>query len=121
MINVDKNPADSPAIEELKSEKVLEEKSKIRQVKYLNNLVEQDCFGRLNLIQALAKQCIRHHRGVKRITNAGLGYKSFYTAWRTIREIEIMHMINKGRVEGVSKNDVLAEKKFIDSLFGIAV
>ena len=61
---------------------MLEEKSKLRQVKYLNNLVEQD------------------HRGIKRITNAGLGYKSFHTAWRTIRGIEIMHMINKGQVEG---------------------
>jgi len=30
-------------------------------------------------------------------------------------------MIYKGQVKEVSKNDVLAEKKFIDSLFGIAV
>ena len=103
VINVDKNAAYPPAIEELKSEKVLEEKSEIRQVKYLNNLVEQD------------------HRGVKRITNAALGYKSFYTAWRTIRGIEIMRMIYKGQVEGVNSKDVLAEKKFINSLFGIAV
>ena len=51
-MNVDKNAAYPPAIEELKSEKVLEEKSELRQVKYLNNRVEQD------------------HRGVKRITNA---------------------------------------------------
>ncbi|HEY9768621.1 MAG TPA: DDE-type integrase/transposase/recombinase, partial [Coleofasciculaceae cyanobacterium] len=92
-----------PAVEELKSEQVLEEKSKIRQVKYLNNLVEQD------------------HRGVKRITNAALEYQSFHTAWRTIRGIEIMRMIYKRQVEGVSQNDVLAEKKFIDSLFEIAV
>ena len=92
-----------PAIEELKSEKLLDSKSKLRQVKYLNNIVEQD------------------HRGVKRITNAGLGYKSFHTAFRTIRGIEIMHMINKGQVEGVSKKDVLGQKKFVESLFGIAV
>ena len=98
VINVDKNPAYPPAIEELKAEQVLEEKSEIRQVKYLNNLVEQD------------------HRGVKRITNAALGYQSFHTAWRIIRGIEIMRMIYKGQVKGVSKNDVVAEKKFIDSL-----
>jgi transposase-like protein len=103
VINVDKNPAYPPAIEELKTEKVLDNKAKIRQIKYLNNLVEQD------------------HRGVKRITNAALGYQSFHTAYRTIRGIEIMRMIYKGQVSGVSKNDVLAEKKFIDSLFGIAV
>ena len=82
VINVDKNAAYPPAIEELKSEKILEKKSKLRQIKYLNNLVEQD------------------HRGIKKITNAGLGYKSFHTAYRTIRGIEIMHMINKGQVEG---------------------
>ena len=103
VINVDKNAAYPPAIKELKSEKMLEEKSELRQVKYLNNRVEQD------------------HRGVKRITNTGLGYKSFHTAWRTIRGIEIMHMINKGQVEGVSKKDVLGQKKFVESLFGIAV
>ena len=103
VINLDKNAAYPPAIKELKTEKVLEEKSEIRLVKYLNNLVEQD------------------HRGVKRITNAALGYKSFYTAWRTIRGIEIMRMIYKGQVEGVNSKDVLEEKKFIESLFGIAV
>ena len=75
----------------------------MRQVKYLNNLVEQD------------------HRSVKKITNAGLGSKSFYTACRTIRGIEIMHMINKGQVEGVNKKDILEQKKFVDFLFGLAV
>lgn len=103
VLNVDKNPAYPPGIEELKAEKILQEKSEIRQVKYLNNLVEQD------------------HRGVKRITNAALGYTSFHTAWRTIRGIEIMRMIYKGQVEGVSSKDVLGEKNFIDSLFGITV
>jgi transposase, IS6 family len=103
VINLDKNAAYPLAIKELKTEKVLEEKSEIRLVKYLNNLVEQD------------------HRGVKRITNAALGYKSFHTAWRTIRGIEIMRMIYKGQVEGVNSKDVLEEKKFIESLFGIAV
>ena len=34
VINVDKNAAYPPAIEELKEEKVLEKKSKLRQVKY---------------------------------------------------------------------------------------
>ena len=42
VINVDKNAAYPPAIKELKSEKVSEEKSELRQVKYLNNRVEQD-------------------------------------------------------------------------------
>ncbi len=41
VINVDKNAAYPTAIEELKSEKLLEEKSELRQVKYLNNLVNK--------------------------------------------------------------------------------
>ncbi len=89
-------------MEELQKEQVLSQESELRQVKYLNNLVEQD------------------HRGVKRITRASLGYQSFHTAWRTIRGIEIMHMINKGQVEGVNKKDILGQKKFVESLFGIA-
>ena len=78
-------------------------RSEIRQVKYLNNLVEQD------------------RRGVKRITNAALGDRSFHTARRRIGGIEIMRMIEKGQVKGVSKKDVLEEKKFVNSLFGIVV
>ena len=103
VINVDKNAAYPPAFEDLKEEKLVEEECELRQVKYLNNRVEQD------------------HRAVKRITRAGLGYKSFHTAWRTIRGIEIMHMINKGQVEGVNKKDVVGQKNFVESLFGIAV
>jgi transposase-like protein len=101
VINVDKNAAYPPAFEDLKKENSVEKDCELRQVKYLNNRVEQD------------------HRSVKRITKAGLGYKSFYTAWRTIRGIEIMHMINKGQVEGVNKKDVVAQKNFVESLFGI--
>ncbi len=40
------------------------------------------------------------------------GYQSFHTAGQTIRGIEIMHMINKGQVEEISKKDVLVQKKF---------
>ncbi len=102
VINVDKNAAYPTAFDELKEEELLEKNSELRQVKYLNNMVEQD------------------HRGVKKITNYGLGYKSFHTAWRTIRGIEIMHMINKGQVEGVSNRDSVSQKEFVESLFEIA-
>ena len=49
----------------------------IRQVKYLNNIVEQD------------------HRAVKRITRPMLGFKSFTAAQDTLVGIELMHMIKK--------------------------
>jgi transposase-like protein len=49
----------------------------IRQVKYLNNVVEQD------------------HRAVKRVTRPMLGFKSFEAAQSTLVGIELMHMIKK--------------------------
>jgi putative transposase len=49
----------------------------IRQVKYFNNIVEQD------------------HRGVKRVTRPMLGFKSFAAAQDTLVGIELMHMIKK--------------------------
>ena len=49
----------------------------IRQVKYLNNLVEQD------------------HRAVKRVTRPMLGFKAFDAAQATLVGIELMHMLKK--------------------------
>jgi putative transposase len=49
----------------------------IRQIKYLNNIVEQD------------------HRGVKRVTRPMLGFKAFGAAQGTLAGIELMHMIRK--------------------------
>ncbi len=42
VINVDKNAAYPPAVNDLKAEEQLPETTEIRQVKYLNNIVEQD-------------------------------------------------------------------------------
>jgi transposase, IS6 family len=42
VINVDKNPAYPPAVEQLKEEGVLSITSQLRRCKYLNNIVEQD-------------------------------------------------------------------------------
>jgi IS6 family transposase len=42
VITVDKNPAYPVAIQELKKEKKMPEGIQMRQVKYLNNIVEQD-------------------------------------------------------------------------------
>jgi DDE domain len=49
----------------------------IRQVKYLNNMVEQD------------------HRSIKRVTRPMLGFKSFEAAQDTLVGIELLHMIKK--------------------------
>ncbi len=52
----------------------------IRQVKYLNNMVEQD------------------HRSVKRVTRPMLGFKSFAAAQAALVGIELMHMLKKGQM-----------------------
>jgi putative transposase len=49
----------------------------IRQVMYLNNVVEQD------------------HRAVKRVVRPMLGFKSFWAAQYTLAGVEVMHMLKK--------------------------
>jgi putative transposase len=66
----------------------------IRQVKYLNNMVEQD------------------HRAVKRVTRPMLGFKSFTAAHNTLVGIELMHMLKKRQlvVEAGAKGLTAAEQ-----------
>jgi transposase-like protein len=65
----------------------------IRQVKYRNNVVEQD------------------HRAVKRVTRPMLGFQSFDAAQDTLVGIELMHMIKKRQmiVEAGAESRTAAE------------
>ena len=101
LITVDKNPAYPAAVNELKNDKILPKNVGLRQIKYLNNIVEQD------------------HRSIKRIVRPMLGFQSFHTAVKTLKGIEIMHMIKKGQVDTLNRC-VNAEVNFINQLFGIA-
>ena len=101
VINVDKNPSYPPAVESAKKAGYLPDETELRQVKYLNNRVECD------------------HRKIKKLVNYGLGFKGFWTAHKTIRGYETMHMIRKGQV-ALPLGSHLAEVRFIESLFGIA-
>jgi hypothetical protein len=47
------------------------------------------------------------------------GYGSFQSAWRTLQGIETVHMIRKGRVRWLAKDDGLGQALFITDLFGI--
>ena len=102
VINVDQNPAFPPAVESLQAEGVLPRRVRLRQCKYLNNVVEQD------------------HRTVKKRVWLAKGYGSFSSAWRTLQGIEAVNMIRKGRVRWVAKQDAVAAANFINELFGIA-
>ena len=76
--------------------------SRLRQVKYLNNIVEQD------------------HRRIKRLVRPGLGFGGFATARRTLAGYEVMAMIRKGQVRHVGGRDMRAQATFIAGLFGVA-
>jgi transposase, IS6 family len=102
VINVDKNPAYPPAVEQLKGEGTLPNRTQLRRCKYLNNLIEQD------------------HRFIKRRVNPGLGFFSFNAAWRTIRGYETMNMIRKGQIAGIGRGEIQMQVKFVSNLFRIA-
>ena len=76
--------------------------TKLRQVKLLNNIVEQD------------------HRRIKRLVRPGLGFKSLASASQTIAGFEAMAMIRKGQSVGVPANHMGAQRDFIAALFGMA-
>ena len=77
-ITIDKSGANTAAIESHNTEH--EAGIQIRQVKYLNNIVEQD------------------HRAIKRLVRPMLGFKSLWSAAVTLTGIELMHMIRKGQL-----------------------
>ena len=103
VINVDKNAAYPPAIEELKQEGILTKECELRQEKYLNNIIEQD------------------HRFPKKLAKYKSYFQYFNTAWRTLRGYEIMNAIRKGQVKNIGSCDILGQRDFIHSLFGIGV
>ena len=102
VITVDKHAAYPLAFDALQHDGTLPESCRLRQCKYLNNVMEQD------------------HRFMKRRVNPGLGFGTFATAQRTIQGYEAMHMLRKGQLEGVAKGDVLAQNRVINQLFGLA-
>jgi len=101
VVNVDRNATYPAALEALKAERSLPSRVRLRQCKYLNNIVEQD------------------HRTVKKRMWLAKGYGSFQSAWRTLQGIETMHMINKGRVRWLLKGDATGQAYFVASLFSI--
>jgi transposase, IS6 family len=102
VITVDKNAAFPKALHELQAVGTVPIACELRQGKYLNNLVEQD------------------HRFIKRLLKPGMGFFSFETASRTLQGYEVMHMIRKGQMQGVSKGDVRGQVALVNKLFGRA-
>ncbi|MGG0646066.1 DDE-type integrase/transposase/recombinase [Bacillus mycoides] len=74
----------------------------LRQVRYLNNIVEQD------------------HRFIKKRVRSMLGFKSFKTATSILRGVEAIHMMKKGQTSQGGKS-VQNQVNLIHQLFGIPV
>lgn len=98
-LTVDKNPAYPRAVAEMKRDGELWRRSRLRQCKYLNNIVEQD------------------HRRIKRLVRPGLGFGGFRTARRTLAGFEMMAMIRKGQVRNIEGRDIRHQADFIAKLF----
>ena len=101
-ISVDKNAAYPKAVAEMKRDGELWRLSRLRQVKYLTNIVEQD------------------HRRPKRLVRPGLGFGGFHTARRTLAGYEAMAMVRKGQGRNIGGSDIRAQATFITGLFEMA-
>src|ERR1700693_4833841 len=102
LMNVDKNPAYPAAVGALKADGVILRRVRLRQCKYLNNVIEQD------------------HRTVKKRVWLAKGCGSFQSAWRTLQGIETGQMIRKGRGGWLAKGDAAGQALFIAGLFALA-
>jgi IS6 family transposase len=101
-ITVDKNPACPNAATDMKADGELWRRSRLRQVKYLTNIVEQD------------------HRRIKRLIHSGLGFGRSWTAQRRLAGSEAMATIRKGELRKIDGSDIRAQATFIVALFAVA-
>jgi len=91
-VTIDKSGANLAALQAVNAER--DTAIKIRQVKYLNNVVEQD------------------HRAIKRIIRPMLGFKDFHCARVMLSGIEVMHMIKKGQMRDFGKITLSPAQQF---------
>jgi transposase-like protein len=85
-VTIDGSATNKSALEYFNNDLEEGEKIEIRQVKYLNNIVEQD------------------HRFIKKRTKPMLGFKNFMSARETISGIENIRIIQKGQINGQKPN-----------------
>ena len=102
-IITDKNLSFPAAVTQLKKSKVLSRQTQWAFVNYGNNRLEQD------------------HRFTKTKVNHSMSFHEYHSAKNTIEGYEVMHMIKKGQVRHVAKNDPRSQYRFIQNLFGISV
>ncbi len=96
LVNIDQSGANTAGLRQVNRDN--NTRIKIRQCKYLNNIIEQD------------------HRRIKRLTRPMLGFKNFYAAQRTLAGIEVMAMIKKGQMKTGAEN----EHSFAEQFYALA-
>lgn len=92
-VTIDKSGSNISALSSANKDLPEDKQIEVRQVKYLNNIIEQD------------------HRFIKKRTKPMLGFKSFRCAKITIAGIENIRIIQKGQVIG-NNNKVSAFENF---------
>ena len=92
LVNIDQSGANQAGLKQFNRNH--HTRIKIRQCKYLNNIIEQD------------------HRRIKRKTRPMLGFKNFYAAQCTLAGIEVMAMIKKGQMSTPAGDEKSPAEKF---------
>ena len=92
-VTIDKSGSNISALTSANKDLPADNQIEVRQVKYLNNIIEQD------------------HRFIKKRTKPMLGFKSFRSAKITIAGIENIRIIQKGQIIG-SDNKVSTFENF---------
>jgi putative transposase len=92
-VTIDKSGSNIAALSSANKALPKDKQIEVRQIKYLNNIIEQD------------------HRFIKKRTKPMLGFKSFHSAKVTIAGIENIRMIQKGQIVG-SNNKVSTFENF---------
>lgn len=100
-ISVDKSADYPEALSTSQAERIVPQDCKLRRVKYLNNVIEQD------------------HRFIKKKVRAAQCFKRFHTAERTLEGIEAVNMMRERQIKRLVGSDARGQAKFVESMFGI--
>ncbi len=84
LVNIDQSGANNAGLKRWNGDQ--NNRIKIRQCKYPNDIIEQD------------------YRSIKRLTRPILGFKNFPAAQQTLAGIEVMAMIKKGQMKTSKRN-----------------
>jgi transposase-like protein len=92
LMNIDQSGANKAGLNQWNRDH--NKRIKIRQCKYLNNIIELD------------------HRRIKRLTRPMLGFKNFHATQQTLAGMEVMAMIKKGQMRIPVRDEKTPAERF---------